>query len=100
MSRNLQDRRLNRLVAYAAVSRTGGARFSFHGFRNCFIAVAEFDLLLPLSLTKRLVNHDAHYCAAVCPGPVAGGGLPGVVVGADHRSVRVSHRSGRRRPKR
>ena len=25
--------------------------------RNCFITVAERDLLLPLSLTKRLVNH-------------------------------------------
>ena len=25
--------------------------------RNCFITVAERDLLLPRSLTKRLVNH-------------------------------------------
>ena len=42
---------------YEAISRTGGARFWFHAFRNCFITVAERDLLLPLSLTKRLVNH-------------------------------------------
>ena len=42
---------------YEAISRTDGAKFWFHGFRNCFITVAERDLLLPLSLTKRLVNH-------------------------------------------
>ena len=29
----------------------------FHRLRNCFITVAECDLLLTLSLTKRLVNH-------------------------------------------
>ena len=42
---------------YAAIGRTGGAKFWFHGLRNCFITVAERELLLPLSLTKRLVNH-------------------------------------------
>ena len=42
---------------YEAISRTGGEKFWFHGLRNCFITVAERDLLLPLSLTKRLVNH-------------------------------------------
>ena len=42
---------------YEAISRTGGENFWFHGLRNCFITVAERDLLLPLSLTKRLVNH-------------------------------------------
>ena len=33
------------------------SQFWFHGLRNCFITVAECDLFLPLSLTKRLVNH-------------------------------------------
>ena len=42
---------------YEAIGRTGGAKFWFHGLRNCFITVAERELLLPLSLTKRLVNH-------------------------------------------
>ena len=27
------------------------------GLRNCFITVAERELMLPRSLTKRLVNH-------------------------------------------
>ena len=31
------------------------SQFWFHGLRNCFITVAECDLFLPLSLTKRLV---------------------------------------------
>jgi len=35
----------------------GGARFWFHGLRNAFITVAERELILPRSLTKRLVNH-------------------------------------------
>ena len=42
---------------YGRITRTGGARFWFHGFRNCFITVAERELMLPRSLTKRLVNH-------------------------------------------
>ena len=33
------------------------SQFWFHGLRNCFITVAECDLFLLLSLTKRLVNH-------------------------------------------
>ena len=37
--------------------RAGGAKFWFHGLRNCFITVAERELMLPRSLTKRLVNH-------------------------------------------
>ena len=36
---------------------TFGYSYSSHGLRNCFITVAECDLFLPLSLTKRLVNH-------------------------------------------
>ena len=33
------------------------SQFWFHGLRNCFITVAECNLLLPLSPTRRLVNH-------------------------------------------
>ena len=32
-------------------------KFWFHGLRNAFITVAERELMLPRSLTKRLVNH-------------------------------------------
>ena len=39
------------------ISEAGGARFWFHALRNCFITVATRDLMLPMSLTKRLVNH-------------------------------------------
>ncbi len=42
---------------YEAIGRTGRARFWFHGLRNAFITVAEWELMLPRSLTKRLVNH-------------------------------------------
>ena len=42
---------------YAPITQAGGSKFWFHGFRNCFITVAERELLLPRSLTKRLVNH-------------------------------------------
>ena len=42
---------------YKRISETGGAKFWYHGLRNCFITVAERDLMLPRSLTKRLVNH-------------------------------------------
>ena len=42
---------------YDAISDAGGTRFWFHGLRNCFITVAERELMLPRSLTKRLVNH-------------------------------------------
>ena len=42
---------------YAGIGRAGGTRFWFHGLRNCFITVAERELMLPRSLTKRLVNH-------------------------------------------
>ena len=39
------------------ISEAGGAKFWFHGLRNAFIIVAERELMLPRSLTKRLVNH-------------------------------------------
>ncbi len=42
---------------YEAIGREGGAKFWFHGLRNAFITVAERELMLPRSLTKRLVNH-------------------------------------------
>ena len=42
---------------YARIALAGGAKFWFHALRNCFITVAERELLLPRSLTKRLVNH-------------------------------------------
>ena len=42
---------------YKRISETGGAKFWYHALRNYFITVAERDLLLPRSLTKRLVNH-------------------------------------------
>ena len=42
---------------YARISKAGGAKFWFHGLRNCFITVAERELMLHPSLTKRLVNH-------------------------------------------
>ena len=42
---------------YSRISKAGNARFWFHGLRNCFITVAERELMLPSSLTKRLVNH-------------------------------------------
>ena len=33
---------------YARISESGGAKFWFHGLRNCFITVAERELMLPL----------------------------------------------------
>ena len=39
------------------ISEASGARFWFQGMRNCFITVAERELMLPHALTKRLVNH-------------------------------------------
>ena len=42
---------------YPLISRAAGTRFWFHGLRNAFITVAERELMLPRSLTKRLVNH-------------------------------------------
>ena len=42
---------------YGRISEAGGAKFWFHGLRNCFITVAGRELMLPPSLTERLVNH-------------------------------------------
>ena len=32
---------------YGRISETGGTKFWFHGLRNCFITVAERELMLP-----------------------------------------------------
>ena len=42
---------------YARIGKVAGTKFWFHGLRNAFITVAERELMLPRSLTKRLVNH-------------------------------------------
>jgi len=42
---------------YDRISEAAGVKFWFHGLRNAFISVAERELMLPRSLTKRLVNH-------------------------------------------
>lgn len=42
---------------HGAIGKEAGTRFWYHGLRNSFISVAERELLLPRSLTKRLVNH-------------------------------------------
>ena len=42
---------------YEDIGRTGGVKFWFHGLRNAFITAAERELMLPRSLTKRLVNY-------------------------------------------
>ena len=42
---------------YKRIGEACGTRFWYHGLRNAFITVAERDLMLPPSLTKRLVNH-------------------------------------------
>ena len=42
----------------ARIGEAGGAKFWFHALRNCFISVADRDLMLPASLTKRPVNHS------------------------------------------
>ena len=42
---------------YDRIGTAAGTKFWFHGLRNAFITVAERELMLPRSLTKRLVNH-------------------------------------------
>ena len=42
---------------YAHIGKAGGAEFWLHFLRNSFITVAERELMLPPSLTKRLGNH-------------------------------------------
>ena len=42
---------------YAGITKAGSAKFWFHALRNAFITVAERELMLPRSLTKRLVNY-------------------------------------------
>ncbi len=42
---------------YPTISKAAGTRFWFHALRNCLITIAERDLTIATSLTKRLVNH-------------------------------------------
>jgi len=42
---------------YARIGKAGGAKFRFHGLRDRLITVAERELTLPPSLTRRSVNH-------------------------------------------
>ena len=42
---------------YPTISRVSGTKFWFHALRNNFITIAERDIGLATSLTKRLVNH-------------------------------------------
>ena len=42
---------------YKWIGEACSTRFWYHGLHNAFITVAERDLMLPPSLTKRLVNH-------------------------------------------
>ena len=41
----------------ARIGEADGAKFWFHALRNCFTTVADRELMLPTSLTKRPVNH-------------------------------------------
>ena len=56
-SRSASGRIHGMLHLNARIGEAGGTRFWFHALRNCFITVADRDLMLPASLTKRLVNH-------------------------------------------
>ena len=42
---------------YPTISKIGGTKFWFHALRNNFITIAEREIGLATSLTKRLVNH-------------------------------------------
>ena len=39
------------------IGEAGGAKIWYHAPRNCFITVADRDLMLPTGLTKRLLDH-------------------------------------------
>ena len=43
---------------YARISKGAGAKFWFHGCRNCFITVAVRDLMLPESLVNHAPSDD------------------------------------------
>jgi len=42
---------------YPTITKAAGTKFWFHALRNNFITIAERDIALATSLTKRLVNH-------------------------------------------
>ena len=41
---------------YAAIGRAGGSKFRYRSLRQCFVAVAEWDLSIPHALTRRLID--------------------------------------------
>ena len=43
---------------YRRIAEAGGAKFWFQEMRHCYLAVAIRDLLLPTSLTSRLLNRS------------------------------------------
>ena len=45
-------------VHYARIGKVGGLELRFHKLRNPFMRVAERELMLPRSLTDRLVNYS------------------------------------------
>lgn len=46
---------------YAPIGKVAGTKFWYHGLRNSFITVAERELLLPRSLTKRSLSAQRHH---------------------------------------
>ena len=72
---------------YARIGTAGGTKFWYHALRNCFITVAERDLLLPLSLTCqwRSKKGPPRRCKK---GPLGGCGLVPVVHGRAPRATR------------
>ena len=78
---------------YAPTALAGGAKFWFHAMCNCFITVAERDLMLLRSPTKRLVSHAR-------PGDVTEGYAADWTVELRYRGAegsQAAHRLGRRR---
>ena len=79
----------------ARVCEAGGARFWFHALRNCFITVADRELMLPTSLTKRLVKGvDILLCAPTGRAPKRIGEATGFEVKTIHRLLEVDPRTG------
>ena len=64
-SRSSESGHVEELQAYyEAIGRAGGAKFWFHALRNCFITVAERELMLPRSLGSRRIRSGPS-----CPRP-------------------------------
>ena len=52
-----------RRVIYAPISRAGGKKFWFHGFRNCLITIADRELMLPRSCIGQESDVDYPSCS-------------------------------------